>query len=133
MSAFIYTATRKLATGHTLNDSYEILIDGETIDPQHISRRTSLEALDLTEEFEFFGIEDMWFFVTDLITDGQNAENFREFIASTAAGEQFTFDPDQTVAATPVSPVSVYMKSTRHRRSRPHPSHFRYSLQMREI
>lgn len=130
---FIYQAKRKLATGHVLDDTYEILIAGEVIDPSYDSDRTQNESLDNTIEVEFFGIVDYWDVVTDKIADGQDAENFLEFIASTAAGETFSFDPTGEELGVDDDPRSVLMVSDKLRRSRPSPLYFQYSLRMREI
>jgi len=132
---FIYEARRRLATGHILNDEYEIALAGEVIDQQVEAKRKDTLSLDGTAETDLQYVDMDWFVTTDIIADGQDAENFLEFISSTAggAGETFTFDPLSDVVGVDVQPTLVWMVSKRFRRNRKHPQYFQYTLRMREV
>lgn len=132
---FIYEARRKLATGHILSDEYEIAVAGEVIDPQFEVKRKDTFSLDGTAESDLQHINNDWFVTTDLIADGQPAENFLEFIGSTlgGAGETFTFDPLSDTVGVDIQPTLVWMVSKRFRRSRRFPQFFQYQLRMREV
>lgn len=90
--------------------------------------------MDGTEEFELHSIRTEWHLRTDLIFEGQDTENFEEFLWSTMGGEVFTFDPFSDQLGVDVSPrlVRLIPKRIRRRRSN-HTGYHRYPLKMREI
>lgn len=130
----IYNAKRNLATGHSLDEIYEIVIAGEVIDPEFLAQRTENTSMDGTEEFELHNIRTDWIIRTDIVQEGQATEDFEEFIWSTMAGEVFTFDPFSDQVGVDVAPrlVRQVLKRFRKRRTN-HTSYHRYPLKLREV
>lgn len=129
---FIYTAKRNLATGHTVDTQYEIVIGGRAIDMSSQRVIASDRALDGTTETDLKYIDKLWNVTTGTINTGQDLENFEELIDSVSAGESFTFDPDGTQLGVPVNERTVELVSVGHRRQRQSPLSYVYPLQMRE-
>lgn len=124
----VYQARRNLATGHVVDDTYEIVMFAEILDPDYKIERAEQTSLDGTVEHELLYQSEEWLVTTDLIPAGQDEENFREFLSSVAGGvgEPFTFDPESEAAGVDVNPILVYLNTTSLRKSRPAPGYFRY-------
>ena len=128
---FTYTAKRRLAPGHAIDTEYDFIIDGAAIDQDEATEAQTTTALDGSSETDFQRIDVFWDATTDFIETAQRLAEFREFLASAAGGEVFTFDPEAT-SATAVDEYSVKLVSQRHRRSRVGMlDAYTYSLRMR--
>lgn len=127
---FEYTATRNLATGHVLDDSYEIILGGWVIEPTHVSVGPENTSVDGTLERELYRMDLQYRVQTDAIEAGQDLENFEEFLYSVAASETFTFDPDAETA-TPVTPLTCIMVSRRFPRQRISSQKFQFTFDVR--
>ncbi len=105
MPAFTWTARRRLAAGSTLGDVNSLdIADAPNLMPQPHRRGTPHESLDLTQQYVLTAIQERWD-VTVIVPNGQR-ELWREFVASVAGGEEFTFDAFGTIAA-PDDPLAV--------------------------
>lgn len=130
---FEYTAKRNLATGHTVDTNYEIVIYGWTIEPRFNAVGPENVSLDGTLERELYRIDTEYRVQTDAIDDGQDLENFEEFLHSVMGGESFTFDPDSDVAASAVNPLTCILKSRRLSRVRVSPLKFQFTFDVRTV
>lgn len=130
---FEYVAKRNIASGHTLDDNYEIVIFGWVIDPSYDMVGPENESLDGSIERELLRIDTEYRVQTDALASGSAVLEFEEFLHSVAAGETFTFDPDSDTVATPVNPLTVKMKTRRFTRERISPGQFQFTFDMRVI
>lgn len=130
---FEYTAKRNIATGHTLDDPYEIVIPGWVIEPAFSAVGPENVSLDGSLERELYRIDTEYRVQTDAIDAGTDLEIFEEFLHSVMGGESFTFDPDSEIAATPVNPLTCILKSRRLTRNRVTPLRFQFTFDVRTI
>jgi hypothetical protein len=130
----VYTALRNLAAGHTLEESYEIVVFASVIEPEFEFKQNRQTSLDQSRvEVEVLGSYQMLDVSTDFIPVGTDTAEFEEFLHSVMHGESFVLDPDSDIAATVVGPLTVMMTSTRYRRDRSLPGHYAYGFSVRTI
>jgi hypothetical protein len=129
-----YTATRNIASGHTLNEVYEIVVLGEQYEPEFKFAQTRQVSLDRSRtEVDLWGSDQLIAVVTDLIAVGSATNIFEEFLHSVAAGEQFVFDGASDTAATEVDAINVIMESSSYRREKPIPGYHQYRFTVRAV
>lgn len=129
-----YQALRNLASGHTLNDTYEIVHYAESYEPEFRFAQTRNVSLDRSRvEVDLWGTEQQIDVTTDLMLLGTATEEFEEFLHSVAAGEQFIIDLGSDVAETEVDPLNVIMESGSYRREKPIPGYARYQFTVRVV
>ena len=114
---FTYTAKRRLASGHSVETEYDYVIDGAAIDQDESIESETTTSLNGSMETDFQRIDVFWDVSTDFIETATRLAEFREFLASVAGGEVFTFDPEAT-DGTAVDEYQVKLVSQRHRRRR---------------
>jgi len=93
------------------------VIDGAVIDQDESIESETTTSLDGSMETDFQRIDVFWDVSTDFIETATRLAEFREFLASVAGGEVFTFDPEAT-DGTAVDEYQVKLVSQRHRRRR---------------
>ena len=129
-----YTAKRNLATGHTVDETYEIVCYAENYEPEFESLRNVNVSLDGSRvEIEGRGIVQTVDVTTDHIAAGSASDIFEEFLQSVMYGEEFVLDLASDSAATAVDPLNVKMMSSVYRRERPIPGYYRYSFTARVV
>jgi hypothetical protein len=127
-----YVATRNLATGHSLEDAYEVVVYAESLERSikaDVSRQISVDRSSI--ESELRGFDRLYEVTTDHIAIGQNTENFEEFLESCINGETFTFDPDSDTALTEVNAMTAMLESTSYNPARSIPGYYQYSFTVR--
>lgn len=128
-----YVARRNLAPGHNLETNYEIVVFAAQLDTSIDFATTRNISLDRSRvETDYWGSDHTIDVTTDWIPIGQSTQNFEEFLWSVAAGEEFTFDPDSDVAATPVNALTCVMESNGYRPDRV-PGHLQYRFTVRVV
>lgn len=118
MALVTYEARRSLAPGHVLSEDYSLRL---TLMPQSERSvrdlKTSQQSLSGRTETQFFGQQTAWT-ITLAPADFLQAELIREFLDSTADGQQFTFDPYGTEAKTSNWLLTVVRDDDGYRESR---------------
>lgn len=130
---FEYTAVRRVTSGHTSGNGYEIVIYGHVIDMTLEDVGPRNYSIDGTQQKELWRIEERWRVTTDYIAEGTAGDEFEEFLASVMGGESFVFDPESDTAATAVNPKTVKMRTRSFKRSRPSPGRFQYTFEMEVV
>ncbi len=105
MPFITYTALRSLKTGHTASVAYTINFDAQALNKSHKTIKTRTQSLGGNTETIRVRRDTFWNIKTDLLAESE-LDDWREFLASTDAGETFTFDAYGT-AASPDDPISV--------------------------
>ncbi len=108
MSAFSYTAKRRIVAGHTEDAAYDIDIVCDIITPQLKTDKTVHMPWEGPPETVLRRVDEYRSIVTSIVTDGSHRDQIQEFLYSVCAGETFTFDEKGTVAS-PVNPVSAVL------------------------
>ena len=117
----IYTATRNLAPGQVENTSYEIAFDHARAEMSGSFANSTTRALDGSSETDLYYDDENYDCRTDVIESAQLRAEIESFLHSTAAGEEFTFDPDSNQVGVDVNPMQAVLTSNRYGRDRPFP------------
>lgn len=89
-----YTARRRIASGHTAGNSYDLDLYAARLVPNFNTQRAVNRGNEGDQEVSFFYSDEEWAIQTDHM-DASTRDIFMEFFASHLAGEYFTFDPDR--------------------------------------
>lgn len=108
MSAFSYTAKRKLISGHTEDTAYDIDIVCEQITAQVKTDKTVHTPWQGPPETIFRRADEYRNIATGIVPAGAERDQILEFLYSVYAGEIFTFD-EHGAAASPDNPVSAML------------------------
>jgi hypothetical protein len=107
MASVTYTALRRIISGHSASTSYSIDFEASRIDPALNFTRDFGISLDGTTEGILSRVEDTWAVTTSFI-DSTDLSQWKEFLASVAAAEGFTFDAYGT-SGSPDNPETVIL------------------------
>lgn len=105
MPSITYTAKRSLKSGHSADTEYSIDFDAQVLGKSYKTVKTTQKSLGGQSETMRIRRDAFWDVKTDLLSEA-DLDDWREFMASTDAGETFTFDPYGTIAS-PDDAVSV--------------------------
>jgi hypothetical protein len=106
MGFAVYTARRQLAPGHIVGVSYELPLRLTAANRSSEIKRQVAESLSGATEYLYFGEVYFWD-ITFASERGHAQAILREFLASTASGESFQFDPYGTPDAISVNFATV--------------------------
>ena len=107
MAVFRYQAKRSIVDDHTEGFDYDLQLGVRRYDPTPDVKKTELVSLSGVRQTTLHRVDMLYRFETELI-DETNVKNVEEFIHSTMAGEQFSFDM-KGVPGAPDSPVNYTM------------------------
>lgn len=95
MAYAIYLAQRGLVTYHTIGVSYSLNFDtSDVVPPSGDDLKTRQESISGVVETNYYGERLIWSITTTPVQrSSAQALLLREFLRSTADGQQFTFDP----------------------------------------
>lgn len=116
MAAVTYTAWRSLVSGHVEGDEYSLDIPLASLERRVAEEKERTESLSGNEETLLHRLDVFWSCTTANIKEADIGA-LREFLDSTAGGEQFTFDPYGSVAS-PDDPVTVKRRGSGYREQR---------------
>ena len=91
MSSVTYTAKRRIISGHTIDTEYDIDFDSTLLDQQMRLVGSQSVSLSGTTEGINNRVSDIWTVRTEIFADA-SLDSWKEFLASVAAAETFTFD-----------------------------------------
>lgn len=111
MAALIYTATKRIISGHVLNTAYSKDIQLDIQDFRGTVFMTPHESLDGTREVVLQPREDDEYTINIIRIAKADLDEFKEFFYSVVGNVTFTMDFDGTVA-TPDDPQTFVMIST---------------------
>jgi hypothetical protein len=105
MGYVTYTARRKLAPGHSVGINYTLPITISRMD--YVGRDLKIKQVSLngSRMTNYYGRDDVWRVTFEPVSESE-ANLMREFIASTADGQLFQFDPKGTESA-PIQLMTV--------------------------
>lgn len=133
MAAVTYTAKRSLASGHTEGTEYSLDISLSALERRVDTVKDTATSLSGRDETLLHRLDVRWSCTTTYI-DSADMPELREFLASTAGGESFTFDPYGTVAS-PDDPVTVTRQGNgyRERRIAPALRMYQVAFEVKEV
>ncbi len=106
MTAVTYNATRSLAVGHVLDQSYSMPLRVAALNPEPNVRKSQQIALSGKSESLLFHRKRQWRVNTAILRGGE-LELAREFLDSVINGETFQFDEFGTEV--PCLPINAIM------------------------
>lgn len=129
----VYTALRNLASGHTVNNEYELVQHEREALPNFETIGKDQVALDGSTERDTWREEDTWRIDTGWIHRTTEWPRWKEFLSSVSRGEQFEFDPDSSISGLNASPRTCRMETRRFRPRAETPTHISYQFEIREV
>jgi len=111
MSYITYTASRRIISGHSAGTSYSLTFLCSALDPADNIVGGESVALDGTTEGTLDRVEELWA-VTTLEIEQADLAAWREFFASVAAKETFTFDAYAASPGAPDNPQTAILVSS---------------------
>lgn len=130
MAVIIYTAKRKVMSGHTAGEEYEFEVGIESVSPAFNREEKTLTTLSGKDFTTFYRVDERDSFGTVAINDPSVIAQMREFLMSVAAGEPFTLDL-MGEPGSPADPVSYKLRGNPTKRLVNSAGFYSYSFQVK--